>query len=797
MSSIPTPPSSLPEKPPPTSPAANPPPTFSRPMFHDLPVTPPLTASPAISPVLAGVILPSTPSVPTSPIPSVVNPSPTTLSPTPQTFSPATPLRTATFSPTAPRTPSVPKPPPRAQRIPVTTNRLTFTDPSSPSGRLRNVVDFKILPGLRFGMKRDVYEYTSIEADEIRLLALDFGKKEDPIVCTLKARKLRDVKGGYEALSYYWGPLKQPTNEIRVQCLDATGTSNRSKLFYVGDNLFAALKALRREDTEMLLWIDAICMNQESHPEKTVQLAKMDEIYSSAAHVTIWLGESDQGSDSTIGFFIPKILDLRQFDKLVRDQSMAIHWKRLADLMTRTWFSRRWVVQEVALPKDAYIKCGDLGIHWDDFAIAVDLFVEKFSEIKDLFENSADFKYNRHAIKDIEALGACKLISAIRNLFRRSNDGEIREYLMNLESLVSTLQFFDATEPCDIIYSLLSIASDTRNSDQGVRADYNKDPMEVFIDFVKFSVESSGSMDVICRHWAPVLSPKQSNMNRPSWIPDIQDGPYGSSRDTLEGRQNGDSLVGPPNRSFYNASKGSKAQARFGEQPQPSDLGVAPGHQHTPASTSSSETSNRKPLKYDGSLHVRGFQLAKVKILKAPVAYTVIHAEVLRMAGWNWDWDPASTPTEVDERLWRTLVADRDPVGNNPPGWYHRACLYCLTDNTVTNLRGNLQLLHPRAKHDSDIVQRYLERAANVTWNRRFLLAGEQSELFGLAPQQSREGDVICILFGCSVPVILRRRVEFDGHEWFEFVGEAYVHGKMDGLSDAEMESQTQWFELR
>ena len=47
----------------------------------------------------------------------------------------------------------------------------------------------------------------------------------------------------------------------------------------------------------------------------------------------------------------------------------------------------------------------------------------------------------------------------------------------------------------------------------------------------------------------------------------------------------------------------------------------------------------------------------------------------------------------------------------------------------------------------------------------------------GLAPIRAREGDIICVLFGCSVPVFLRE--ENDGKA--AFVGEAYVHEFMDG----------------
>jgi hypothetical protein len=48
----------------------------------------------------------------------------------------------------------------------------------------------------------------------------------------------------------------------------------------------------------------------------------------------------------------------------------------------------------------------------------------------------------------------------------------------------------------------------------------------------------------------------------------------------------------------------------------------------------------------------------------------------------------------------------------------------------------------------------------------------------GTAMNTLREGDVICILFGCAFPVVLRERINGDG---FMLVGEAYVDGMMAG----------------
>jgi hypothetical protein len=61
----------------------------------------------------------------------------------------------------------------------------------------------------------------------------------------------------------------------------------------------------------------------------------------------------------------------------------------------------------------------------------------------------------------------------------------------------------------------------------------------------------------------------------------------------------------------------------------------------------------------------------------------------------------------------------------------------------------------------SKIVTDYLKRVQAVVWNRR-LMKTKDGERLGLVPDNAREGDKVCILRGCSVPVVLRE-VDEDG----------------------------------
>ena len=67
-----------------------------------------------------------------------------------------------------------------------------------------------------------------------------------------------------------------------------------------------------------------------------------------------------------------------------------------------------------------------------------------------------------------------------------------------------------------------------------------------------------------------------------------------------------------------------------------------------------------------------------------------------------------------------------------------------------------------------------------------------EHDLLGLAPEMSKKRDFICILYGCSVPVVLRRMVDpVTDEEFFTFIGECYVHGIMDGEAFALARSRS------
>lgn len=473
----------------------------------------------------------------------------------------------------------LPTPPPRATRKPTSSN---VEKRDTQFGQL---LDTSILP--------NEYEHDQLSNDQIRLLILHRGKPGDMIHCSFQVYPLSKAKDKYEALSYYWG-TEGDNCKITIDVprkLKSKGWKKATQqilprlelAFHIRPRLHEALVQLRRLDGELCLWVDALCINQEDEVEKTQQVQKMAEIYSTALRVLIWLGSGNKKCEDGLDF-IEEILDFQTFDAKVKDEQSPPKWAALVELMSQDWFSRRWVIQELALARDAIIRYNDREITWTNFADATAIFATRFDDIKGLFLYHREFDHDAEYLGDLQALGANVLVDITANHFRKSSrpSGGL-ERLSSLEALVSRLLKFEASDPKDTIYALLSIYKKQDDSEGMLVPNYEKSIIEVYRDYTEYCVSTSRSIDIICRHWAPAgwsksatlqhprltrKKPKKDNMSRvnakmPSWVPLLTDSPFGAPRQAKPGRVNGDSLVGYPDRKCYNACGGIFQKPRF------------------------------------------------------------------------------------------------------------------------------------------------------------------------------------------------------------------------------------------
>ncbi|KAK2752653.1 HET domain-containing protein [Colletotrichum kahawae] len=210
------------------------------------------------------------------------------------------------------------------------------------------------------------YYYESLGTeDALRLISLDPAVDEgDPLSCTILQCRRSAQREEYSAISYAWGE-QNPSRTLEVRCDDDISYVR------ITSNVDALLRRFRARNKPRHLWIDAVCLDQTNGKEKAQQIPLMGRIYGEAKDVCIWLGEEDRMTAKVFTLLrtlsqLPEIQP--QWDMARR---VAFHLKEvfscdnafvgfssLHDFFLRSWFSRRWVVQEAILAREATFHCG-------------------------------------------------------------------------------------------------------------------------------------------------------------------------------------------------------------------------------------------------------------------------------------------------------------------------------------------------------------------------------------------------------------------------------------------------------
>ena len=109
----------------------------------------------------------------------------------------------------------------------------------------------------------------------------------------------------------------------------------------------------------------------------------MNTIYRKAYNVCVWLGMDDADFYSSKAMaFIKEVVDLSKLNDLLTDDRYIPQWASLFQLLKWSWFSRRWVIQELALAQEATVHCGQSQVHWEDFRDAIGIFHRYFKSLQ-------------------------------------------------------------------------------------------------------------------------------------------------------------------------------------------------------------------------------------------------------------------------------------------------------------------------------------------------------------------------------------------------------------------------------
>jgi Heterokaryon incompatibility protein (HET) len=134
------------------------------------------------------------------------------------------------------------------------------------------------------------YQYSPLDSpDHIRLLHVKPGTEDEPVACEVRHVTLTDSPV-YKALSYTWD-IDEPTGEPLQSHLIACGEFQ----IFVAPNLFSTIRRFRILEGDLVLWVDAVCINQADNQERGHQVGIMHSIYATCTRVLVWLGEEQPG----------------------------------------------------------------------------------------------------------------------------------------------------------------------------------------------------------------------------------------------------------------------------------------------------------------------------------------------------------------------------------------------------------------------------------------------------------------------------------------------------------------------
>lgn len=189
----------------------------------------------------------------------------------------------------------------------------------------------------------------------IRLLHLAESNGNETLQCSLRQDCSLDDGIEYYALSYYWGA----PSIMKAILVDGIEVQIRK-------TVFRFLQQLTCHFGSILVWLDALCINQKDVHERNWQVSMMGDIFRSATGVYAWLGEGDGDCDYAIEYAAqvdqPSSVT-EEFDRY------ALH-QYFGHLLQRPYWTRVWVIQEVVLARRLWLLYGEKTTAWDSFADA-------------------------------------------------------------------------------------------------------------------------------------------------------------------------------------------------------------------------------------------------------------------------------------------------------------------------------------------------------------------------------------------------------------------------------------------
>ncbi|PMD14705.1 HET-domain-containing protein [Hyaloscypha hepaticicola] len=594
----------------------------------------------------------------------------------------------------------------------------------------------------------------------IRLLHLSRGSPFGRVRYKLTVHGI-DSRPSYEAISYTWG---DPTfcRPIIIDDCELMVTSN-------------AFDVLQQRATfwkVRTIWIDSICINQDDENEKSIQSPLMREIYSRASSVLVWLGSQP---DSRIAMsFLANLhrrlrlggLEGSELKTILQIGTTSPNWPALFTLLNHSYWTRSWVIQEIAVAETVNIFYGNAILSWDFFSSTIEMLHTQ--DVGGLFIVSSIVAPPR--TMPFRGAGCIRSISRIRSTIKQQSGMELIELLYYSAKSDSTLAK-------DKIFALLGMADTAAQS--ALSGMYRRKVQDIFVAATCFLFSQRDPLRVL--YHAGIGHPRKTP-DLPSWAVDWSS-PSGSRN-----------FWRPPDFLPYRASGANVLQ-----------LSV---HSTLPLIEIRGQCIDEMGERYgrvwyDVAMDETSSLLEKAKnrMLAQQDAISIVNS-LESTAGLYCNGQSR------EEALWRTLIGDRG-YGTRPAPAHYRES-YEASQRIFAGARGTIlseevsnNILHetypgiplehlPAKVQADDVTARKFHTGMGEGLHQRKFAVSKKEGYFMLVPELAKPGDLICVFVGAQTPFLVRHvGGNGMGDQRYELVGECYVHGIMDGEVVFEEDLQT------
>lgn len=314
------------------------------------------------------------------------------------------------------------------------------------------------------------------QRSETRLACLYPGSVADPIKCDIRMGRLENLPS-YEAISYTWADESGDITKCKTIYLN-------SRPFFVTSNCEAALKRLRLRWSYRTIWMDAISIDQDNSEELGHQVQLMPEIYARALRVVIYIGEADDNSAIVLDY-----LRHGNSSVLLRRNPFFDTITALSDILARRYFSRVWILQEVALARQAVLVCGSTTIPWSCFTL-------DNLTARQMLHWSSSKLLNSFPLPPVICFGAPR--------YKDPDD---------LLAILDMARPCNALDPRDKVFALIGLITGAQA--EGFMADYTLTVEQVYTSVAAYIARRVGCVAVLSRIALTNRFPRL-----PSWVPD-------------------------------------------------------------------------------------------------------------------------------------------------------------------------------------------------------------------------------------------------------------------------------------